>query len=72
MNKTNGSIIMSCYTVNTTFSDQVVKHTLTIDPNDLCTTAEIEFSISPVSVSGHLLPMINIAYLITPSCEFND
>ena len=70
MNKSNGNITTSYYRVNSTFSDQVFKLTK-IHPNDidLCTTAEIEFKISAVSVSGHLLPIINVTDWITPSCK---
>ena len=37
----------------------------------MCSTAEIEFTISPVIVSGHVLPTVNVTDWITPSRMFN-
>ena len=68
MNKTNESIALS-FTVNTTFSDQVIKLTKEIER---CTTAEIGFHIAPVSISGDLLPTISITDSITPSCKYSN
>ena len=69
MNKSDGSI--EYYKVDSVFSDQVVNLTVVINPNETCTTAEIKFCISPVSVSGQLLRERNVTGWITPLCTFN-
>ena len=57
--------------MDSVFSDQVVKLITMINPNEMCTTTEIQLCILPVGTSGQLLRPRNVTGWITPLCTFN-